>query len=69
LFGVSHPQRRVPPDFGVPLNPATIEPALARLRADRLTYLRRNPDDASWIRSLVGVAHYRDSGVVAASGD
>jgi hypothetical protein len=56
VFGVNYPQRRVPPDFGVQLklNPATIEPTLARVRADQLAYRRRNPDDASWIRSLVG---------------
>jgi hypothetical protein len=53
LFGVSLPQRRIPRDFGTQLNPATLEPALARMRSDQLTYRRRNPDEASWIRSLV----------------
>ena len=69
VFDVSHPQHRVPPDFGVPLNRATIEPALARVRADQLAYRRRNPDDALWIRSLVGLTapEHRDAGVVAAS--
>jgi hypothetical protein len=69
VFGVSHPQRRVPQDFGVQLNPTTIEPTLARLRADQLAYRRRNPDDASWIRSLVGptASDHPSPGVVAAS--
>jgi len=69
VFGVSHPQRSVPRDFGIQLSPATIERALARVRADQITYRRRNPDDASWIRSLVGPSapDHRDSGVVAVS--
>src|SRR5262249_10855883 len=71
MFGVSHPQRRVPPDFGVELNPATVERALGRVRADQLAYRRRNPDDALWIRSLVGPTgpDHRHPGVVAASRD
>jgi len=53
LFGLSHPRRPVPPDFGVRLTAATIEPALARLRAAQLAYRRSNPQDVAWIRSLV----------------
>jgi len=69
LFGLSHPRRTVPPDFGVRLTPATIEPALARLRADQLAYRRNNPQDAAWIRSLVdgSAPDPRDPGVVAVS--
>jgi len=68
VFGVSHPQRRVPPGFGVQLTPFTIDPALARVRADQLAYRRRYPDDASWVRSLVGptTPDRRSPGVVAA---
>jgi len=67
LFGVSHPRRPVPPDFGVRLTPATIEPALARLRAAQLAYRRSNPQDVAWIRSLVdgGPPDPRDPGVAA----
>ena len=53
LFGLSRPQREVPPDFGVRLTPATIEPTLARLRADQVAYRRSHPADVVWIRSLV----------------
>jgi hypothetical protein len=54
LFGLSHPRRRpVPPDFGVRLTAATIEPTLARLRAAQLAYRRSHPQDVAWIRSLV----------------
>ncbi len=69
LFGLSHPRRTVPPDFGVRLTAATIEPALARLRADQLAYRRSNPQDAVWIRSLVdgSAPDSRDPGVVAVS--
>lgn|GEM_PF-939871 len=69
VFGVTHSQRRVPRDFGVRLSSATIEPALAQVRADQLTYRQRNPGEASWIRSLVGpgALDHRDAGVVAAS--
>src|SRR5437667_6244927 len=69
LFGLSHPRRTVPPDFGVRLTPATIEPAFARVRADQLAYRRRNPQDALWIRSLVdgSAPDPRDPGVVAVS--
>ena len=69
LFGLSHPRRTVPPDFGVRLTPATIEPALARLRADQLAYRLSHPQDAMWIRSLVdgSAPDARDPGVVAAS--
>jgi hypothetical protein len=55
LFGLSHPRREVPPDFGVRLTAATIESALARLRADQLAYRRSHPEDVGWIRSLVDV--------------
>jgi hypothetical protein len=69
LFGLSHPRRTVPPDFGFRLTPATIEPALARLRADQLAYRRNNLQDAVWIRSLVegSAPDPRDPGVVAVS--
>ena len=53
LFGPSHPRRTVPSDFGILLTPATVEPALARLRADQLAYRRSHPQDVAWIRSLV----------------
>jgi hypothetical protein len=53
LFNSSHPRKEIPADFGVPLTPATIEPALARLRADRLAYRRSHPEDVAWIQSLV----------------
>jgi len=71
VFGVSYSQHRIPQDFGVQLNAATIEPALARVRADQVAYRRRNPDDASWIRSLVGASapDERNLGVIAASRD
>ena len=67
LFGLSRPRRDVPPDFGVRLTPATIEPTLARLRADQLAYRRSHPADVVWIRSLVdGIAPQpSDLGVVA----
>jgi hypothetical protein len=69
LFGRTDPHRGVPPDFGVQLSPATIQSALARLREDQLAYRRRNPDEASWIRSLVGdsVPDERRAGVIAVS--
>src|SRR3989441_8778944 len=69
LFGLSHPRRTVPPDFGVRLTPATIEPAFTRLRANQLAYRRSNPRDAVWIRSLVdgSAPDARDPGVVAVS--
>jgi hypothetical protein len=69
VFGLSDPRRTVPPDFGVRLTVATIEPALARLRADQLAYRRSNPKDAVWIRSLVdgGAPDARDPGAVAVS--
>ena len=53
LFNSSRPRKEIPADFGVPLTPATIEPALARLRADRLAYRRSHPEDVAWIQSLV----------------
>jgi len=67
LFGLSHPRREVPPNFGVRLTPATLEPALARLRTDQFAYRRSHPEDVEWIRSLVnGIAPHRgDPGVVA----
>ena len=67
LFGLSHPRREVPPDFGVRLTPATLEPTLARLRTDQFAYRRSHPEDVEWIRSLVnGIAPHRgDPGVVA----
>jgi hypothetical protein len=69
LFGLSHPRRPVPPDFGVRLTPATIEPALAQLRAAQLAYGRSNPQDVAWIRSLVdgSPSDPRGPGVVAVS--
>jgi hypothetical protein len=69
LFGLSHPRREVSPDFGVRLTAATIEPALARLRADQLAYRRSHPQDVAWIRSLVdgSAPDPRDPGVVAVS--
>src|SRR5438876_2037809 len=53
LFGLSHARREVPLDFGVRLTPATLEPTLARLRADQVAYRRSHPADVVWIRSLV----------------
>jgi hypothetical protein len=53
IFGLNHPGRPVPPDFGVRMTPATIEPALARVRADQFAYRRRHPEDVAWIRYLV----------------
>jgi hypothetical protein len=69
LFGLSRPRRPVPPDFGVRLTPATIEPALARLRAAQLAYRRSHPQDVAWIRSLVdgSPSDPRGPGVVAVS--
>src|SRR5262245_6848292 len=69
LFGLSHPERPVPPDFGVRLTAATIEPALARLRAAQLAYRRSNLQDVAWIRSLVdgSPSDPRGPGVVAVS--
>ena len=69
LFGLSHPRRPVPADFGVPLTPATVEPALARLRAAQLVYRRSHPQDVAWIRSLVdgSPSDPRGPGVVAVS--
>jgi hypothetical protein len=69
LFGLSHPRRPVPPDFGVRLTPATIEPALARMRAAQLAYRRSHPQDVAWIRSLVDGSppDPRGPGVVAVS--
>jgi hypothetical protein len=69
LFGVSHPGGPVPPDFGVRLTAATIEPALAHLRAAQLAYRNRNPQDLAWIRSLVNgsAPEPGDRGVVAVS--
>src|SRR5439155_21119217 len=67
LFGLSHPRRPVPLDFGVRLTPATVEPALARLRAAQLAYRRSHPQDVAWIRSLVDgrPSNPRGPGVVA----
>ena len=68
LFGPSDTRRPVPPDFGVRLTPATIDAALAQLRADQLAYRRTHPEDAMWIRSLTsGTTPPRDPGVVAVS--
>jgi len=69
LFGLSHPRRPVPPDFGVRLTLATVEPALAQLRAAQLAYRRSHPQDVAWIRSLVdgSPSDPRDPGVVAVS--
>jgi hypothetical protein len=69
LFGLSHPRRPAPPDFGVRLTPATVEPALARLRASQLAYRRSHPQDVAWIRSLVdsSPSDPRGPGVVAVS--
>jgi hypothetical protein len=69
VFGLSAPRPTVPPDFGVRLNGVTIEPALARLRADQLAYRRSNPKDVIWIRSLVngGVPAAHDNETVAVS--
>jgi len=69
LFGLSHPGRPVPADFGVQLTAATLEPALARLRAAQLAYRRSNPQDVAWIRSLVdgSPSNARGPGVVAVS--
>jgi hypothetical protein len=68
VFGLSDPQT-APPDFGVRLTVATIEPALARLRADQLAYRRSHLEDAVWIRSLVdgGAPDARDQRAVAVS--
>jgi hypothetical protein len=70
LFGLSHPRREVPADFGVRLTPATIDLTLAQLRADQLAYRRGHPEDVVWIRSLVDgiAAHPGDPGVVASAG-
>jgi hypothetical protein len=38
IFGVERRDRRLPDDFGVLLTAQTIEPALARIRADRAAY-------------------------------
>jgi len=67
LFGLSHSRRPVPPDFGVRLTPATVEPALAWLRAAQLDYRRSHPQDVAWIRSLVdgSPSDPRGPGVVA----
>jgi len=69
LFGLSRPRQPVPPDFGVRLTPATVEPALARLRAAQLAYQRSHPKDVAWIRSLVdgSPSDPRGPGVVAVS--
>jgi len=69
LFGLSHPLRPLPPDFGVQLTPGTVEPALARLRAAQLAYRRSHPQDVAWIRSLVdgSPSDPRGPGVVAVS--
>jgi len=69
LFGLSHPQRPIPADFGVRLTAATVEPALASLRAAQLAYRSRNPRDVAWIRSLVEGSSPApsDLGVVAVS--
>jgi len=70
IFGLSHPRRTVPRDFGVRLTPATVEYALARQRADQLAYRRSNPQDTVWIRSLVdgSAPDPRDPGVLAVGG-
>src|SRR5262245_14229154 len=67
LFDMNHSERPVPPDFGVQLTTANIEPALARLRAAQLAYRRSNPRDVAWIRSLVDAlpSDPRGPGVVA----
>jgi hypothetical protein len=69
LFNSSRPRKEIPADFGVPLTPATIEPALARLRADRLAYRRSHPEDVAWIQSLVDgeAPEPRQTGAVAVS--
>jgi hypothetical protein len=69
LFGLNHPRREVPPDFGVRLTPATIDVMLAQLRVDQLAYRRSHPEDVVWIRSLLDGSSPdpRDPGVVAIS--
>jgi hypothetical protein len=69
VFELDHTTRDAPRDFGVQLTPATIEPALARLRAAQLAYQRSHPADVRWIRALVdgNAPGARDPGIVAIS--
>jgi hypothetical protein len=69
LFGLNHPRREVPPDFGARLTPATIDVMLVQLRVDQLAYRRSHPEDVVWIRSLLDGSSPdpRDPGVVAIS--
>ena len=60
VYGVSSPARQVPPDFGVRLTAATIEPYLLEQRARQAAYRRRFPDDIATLRRLVARALAND---------
>lgn len=52
IFNFKSPERSVPDDFGVLLTSQTIEPHLARIRADRETYRQTHPQDVAEIEAM-----------------
>jgi hypothetical protein len=56
VFGVAHPDRKLPQEFGVRLTAGNIEPALARIRADRAAYRARNAPEIATLESWVAQA-------------
>ena len=56
VYGVPTPARQAPPDFGVRLTDATIEPYLTEQRVRQVDYRRRFPDDIVTLRGLIARA-------------
>lgn len=53
LFGVEHSRDRPPDDFGVPLDPITIDAALMNIRDAQNKYRTQFPEDIEFIRALI----------------
>jgi hypothetical protein len=62
VYGVSVLARKAPPDFGVRLTDATIEPYFADQRQRQDDYRRRHLNDVSRLRKLVSNALNNDRG-------
>jgi len=62
LFGIDHPERPIPKDFGRRLNADTIESAMAEMRAGQIAYRRSHPQDVATIRSSVDSVLRKQSG-------
>lgn len=56
VYGVSNLARQAPPDFGIRLTDATIEPYLTEQRVRQADYRRRFPNDIVTLRRLVAHA-------------